>query len=442
MQRKSDKENSMVDLICSLTKDNNNNKFPKGLDELIFEREIKKKEFLKGIGSNRIKDIIKFKIKERKIKSTEELSYLIYDIIDILVSPIDNDKDYFIRYINRKIIVHINQSSKGIKRDENGSYINLQKKGKLEKHKRYGIIKNIVLPIMEVDTSKRTICYLDQQKKFEREFKSFIINRGDSSENELTISPKILIYLYLCNKRKNKKYNELYKEILKENYGNYEFRDLINFYNELNDFIRNDVEYSEYLTVGYEILENKYRGYRIGLIIKEFEEKPIKIKNEVTMYKLELYLGILLLLRDIELSEYKIRKVIEYYINGEDNKIESVVYDAIRYSSRVYGKIDYLINEAVSQMSNINIQKINYYDVNKYEKLFESFVDKNLKNKKYEYIFSALNISMEFLCNQAISYKKIRQINKNITSENIFTPNSGILYLLLGGYLEYRENNE
>ena len=99
----------------------------KTLEEVLNPRKIKRDKFLEGINKGEsLKNIIKFKIKERNIKSTKELAYLIYEIVDTLISPISNDKDFFINYINKNIIIAINQNSKGIRKNKNKGYDNLQ----------------------------------------------------------------------------------------------------------------------------------------------------------------------------------------------------------------------------------------------------------------------------------------------------------------------------
>ncbi|OOM11152.1 hypothetical protein [Clostridium saccharobutylicum] len=412
----------------------------KGFEENVFLKKYKRREFLNNIeGKQTLENVIEFKIKENNIRSTDELAYLIYETIDILYSEICEDKSFFINYINKKILIYINQNSKQIVEEETGEYINLQKRGCLEKHSRYRIVKNMILPVMKVDTNRKSIEYIDQQKKYDRELKSFIKNRGDSNINKLTLTPNILVYMYLCWKRKKSIYNKTYKEILKGNWRKYEFHNLINFYCQLNEFIGNNREYTEYLVLGYEILENIYKGYRINLIIKELESKDINIDDDIIKSKLELYLGILLLINDIDLCEDKIKKFFEYYLSENDNSMEKLVYTAMRYSISVYPKIDKLIEKSVSQIKDIKIKNNDYCNINKYVELFK---DKNYNSKKYQDVFKGLEISTEFLYNQNITekiYDKAKLINRNVKAKDIFTSKGGILYLLLGGYLEYRQ---
>lgn len=410
-------------------------------------------EYIKGYENEEyLEDVLLKKIEDKNIKDTYNLAKEIYDYINNCVYDVNEDKDILIDYINSKIIIMENQLSKNIFLNEENRVENKAKKGKLEKYKRSKVINNMIIPYLELDKS---IDIIEIQEQNECSLRNYIRNKG-ALINKLTLSPYILTFFILCEKRKYSKFGtKLNRNIIKNNWDEYSLIDLFSFYNELYNFIikteqKLDEDITEleacmeYLNIGYNLFESKFKGDRYLFILENLNKYKINLD-----YKLNLYLGIALMIDDIDLSKKEIERIIKYSYLKQDDKTEKIVYKILAYNKFVYKNIDIVIEEIIEKTTfKIINDKKEIFEIesfiNRYKLLIESYKTLNnedILNEFSDDVFHKLKLCNDFLVNEGIldyiNEEKAKNINSKLKAEKIFVRDSGILYLILGGYIQY-----
>lgn len=412
-------------------------------------------EYTKGYKEEKYpEDILLKKIEDKKIKDTYNLAKEIFEYIDKCAYPVNEDKDILIDYINSKIIVIENQVSKNIFINKDNKVENKAKKGGLENYKRSKVVKHMIIPFLESDELftksevNKDADMIEIQERNECSLRNYIRNNR-MLINNLTLAPHILVFFLLCEKRKYSKLgNELNRRIVKNNGDDYSLLDLFTFYNELYKFIMDSEEifknnkiklddYIEYFGIGYDLFEDYFKGDRYLLILETLSKYKMSLN-----YKLVLYLGIVLMIDDIELSKKEIRRIIEYSYLEKDDEVEEIVYKILAYNKFVYPNIDDVIK--------ISITKGMFKVVNNKNDIIgiKSFVDRyNLLDKtdilteRADEVFYKMKLCDDFLTSEGvldyINEEKAKGVNSKISAEKIFTSNSGILYLILGGFIQY-----
>lgn len=413
-------------------------------------------EYIKGYEEEKyLQDVLFRKIEDKKIKDTYNLSKEIYDYIDNCVYDIYEDKDILIDYINSKIIIMENQLSKNIFTNKEGRRENKAKKGRLEKYKRSRAIENMIIPYLELN---KEVDIIEIQEQNECSFRNYIRNKGKFI-NELTLAPHILTFFVLCEKRKYSKLGtKLNRSIIKNNWNEYSILDLFIFYNELYKFILKSEQklyddkkeldtYIEYFDIGYNLFEDQFKGDRYLFILENLNKYKINLD-----YKLNLYLGIALMIDDIELSKKEIKRIMEYSYLKQDDKVEEIVYKILAYNKFVYINIEGIIEELICKRSFevINNKKgtseINSF-TKRYHSLIESYDSLNrifILTEISDEVFYKLKLCDDFLSNEGvleyINEEKAKDINSKLNAKKIFVKDSGILYLILGGFIQYTKD--
>lgn len=430
-----------------------------------FNKLVNKKtylEYIKGYEEEKyLGDVLLKKIEDKEIKDTYNLAKEICEYIDKCVYSVNEDKDILIDYINSKIIIAQNRASKNIFINKENKRENKAKKGKLEKYKRSKVVEHMIIPFFELDElfdkpeTKKEVAMIEIQERNECSFRNYIRNNGIRINN-LTLAPHILAFFILCEKRKYSRLgNELNRKIVKNNGDNYSLLDLFTFYNELYEFILiseenlkkgeiNLDDYTEYLGIGYDLFEDYFKGDRYLLILEILSKRKILLN-----YKLGLYLGIALMIDDIELSKKEIRRIIEYSYLKEDDKIEEIVYKILAYNKFVYTNIDDVIKmlitkrefEVVNKKKDIIGIDSFIYRYNSLTKEYNSLNKIDILTQLADEVFYKMKLCDDFLTNEGVldyvNEEKAKGINSKISAEKIFTKNSGILYLILGGFIQY-----
>lgn len=423
-----------------------------------FNKLVNKKtylEYIKGYEEEKyLEDVLLKKIGDKEIKDTYNLAKEICEYIDKCVYSVNEDKDILIDYINSKIIIAQNRASKNIFTNKENKRENKAKKGKLENYKRSKVVKHMIIPFLESNElfaksgANKDDNMIQIQERNECSLRNYIRNNGELI-NSLTLAPHILAFFLLCEKRKYSRFgNELNRRIIKNNGDEYSLLDLFAFYNELYNFIvasedifkNNKIkldDYIEYFGIGYDLFEDYFKGDRYLLILETLSKYKMLLN-----YKLVLYLGIVLMIDDIELSKKEIRRVIEYSYFEEDDEVEKIIYKILAYNKFVYTNIDKVIE--------IIIDKKMFKVVNNKNDIMgiKLFIDRyNLLDKTDSLIELADDIFYDMkLCDDFLTYEgvldyineeKAKGVNSKISAEKIFTSNSGILYLILGGFIQY-----
>ncbi|RQN09835.1 hypothetical protein EHW71_11885 [Clostridium butyricum] len=426
------------------TESNKDSELPIGLKEIIYEKEIKREKYLKHIRLKAtFEEIFLYKLKINSINHIEVLKKIIFEFIDNMIVNIEKkDREYFERYIEQRIILHVNEVAK----NDNTSGI-----CKLEQYSKYYIVKNLIQTKIETGGRDKEDIFINCKNSFA----SFIKKEKYTDINLLTISPIFLSYIFLCNKKTgyiNEKRE--YCNIIKGKFQDYTYNQLMSFYYELNKFIEEAINIlpqkgdkyknanpKKYIKLGYDIFENRFQGHRISYIVDKMNE--FNNINKYEKIKMILYASILLMVPDVDLSELKLKQFFKnYFIN--QRQMEKDILVIIKYMNlEVYNYIDELIKFALLQVNKKElINNLNDVEnIDKYMKKHQNYLVSN-DNKYNDEVLKSIKI-----CNQYIEERQIiKQVFSalDIKTKKDYDQNSNLnkkieaLHIILGTFLEYR----
>ncbi|MDC0802634.1 hypothetical protein POG14_10600 [Clostridium paraputrificum] len=426
-------------------------KISEDLFNILYKRELEYKKGYEHFES--LEEILENKIIDDNMKTTYDVAKEIYKLIDSCVIPIGKeDKRYIIEYINIKLIIMKNQASKNFILDSRNKILNKSKKGVLEKYSRYKVIQYMIIPRMdeeiEFDNEERmyTGSYIDKQKHYQCSFRNYLKYKESDYINELTLVPNILSYIHLCEKRKYRNINkEAYRNIIK-NRGEFNLNDLINFYDDLDEFINSTNkellnkgieldDYNRYQYIGYLLFENEFKLNRYLLVIELVNEYNITID-----YKVSLYLGIILSIENVRMSEHKIREIVKCIVNRDDDRCEEIINELLAFKEITNNSIRKYILHIAYKLKDIEVE---YKGISKYysDNLKRRKRIKNYDKEKLEYIFNNVRIAENFLENdfilEYIRSDRLHTINSKFGYRSVFSGKSSILYLILGAFIQY-----
>lgn len=342
----------------------------------------------------------------------EKNIFYYYEKRNVVISKnIRKDKKYFLKYIKDQVILKSAQNKIGI---ENSLHF---------KDNRKSNYKQILLENLEE--------YQRDSGYYTRKYREFIKNEKNKHFKLLTICPDIIYFLVMHNYPTNteektfinKQFLNIIKDQMTLKHSEYLFDDLVRFYDKIDEIVELN-EYDNLIDAGYSIFEQIFKGYRTKLIFSKINEKSRKLDKKAI-----LTLSLVLQMKDIELSEKYIHRILNKNSNLERTFTQVLVYNL------VYAIIDDIIDIIVKNHS-INCGK--YYEVSDvYRKMREL---NNIVTDKDEEIFYDLKWSESFF--------KVIELGKNTSRltkirlfEEMKTINSINLAKIEKMYNEFYEKN-
>lgn len=253
------------------------------------------------------------------IDNTKKLSQFIYNhIVKIGGRRLtDEHEDYFIKYINRRLILLKNYYEQ---KDKKKEYKDI--------YDEYDIL---------------TLDQKDLRQNYTRFKKKWGIFEY------LIINENFYNFLYLSYDSKVKKFQgENFNKIVTFKYEYYEINNLMKFYDKLNEFI-NSKEDNKHILIAYEELENIFYGFRFKIIMND-------LKNIVESQEKKDIIISLMRIKDIELSYKLIMKFLE-------NKDRNINYFS-KYSDyfKIYRDLEKVIEISIEKKENKKMDDSYIYD--------------------------------------------------------------------------------
>lgn len=267
----------------------------------------------------------KFELYNKKIENNKMIyaEKEIYDFIEKYIfnyyedcniataKNIRKDKKYFLKYIKEQIILKSGKNQKSIE-----NCLNFEDKSKSK------YIQSALNNLEE---------YAQDSDYYTRKYREFIAYKKNEQFKLLTICPDIMyfivMYNYPLNTDEKNFIDERFLHIIKDQTAlkesKYLFEDLLEFYDRVDDIAELN-EHNNLFDVGYSIFEQIFRGYRTKLILSKMNRGNRELDTKV-----KLTLSLVLQMRDIELSEKYINRILNKSSNLERTFKQALIYNLV-----------------------------------------------------------------------------------------------------------------